>query len=330
METKVLLRLIKDDIKILENINDSFISQANPTCEEAEVALARAKALVMEFEMLSKNLSKEEQPQLFDEIKINAAEEEKSEKKIRSLRNFLPFIKSGEEKSVSPDTDHLQDKKEESQALKTDNFSPSGKSVNGMEDSSSVIESTNHIDAIPRIVPEENVTPSLIPESESDEEGNQMGNQPFSFLPESTGKEIDAEHLTDPEEIAIEADATSEEQTEMELLAENEGEGKKTLGETLGEKHQLVNDLLSQERSDAKFETKPLKSIREGIGINDRFLFIKELFRNNSEEYELAIKTLDELPGIEDAVKFLKQNFKWNKSEAGEKFLLLIKRRFAK
>jgi hypothetical protein len=63
--------------------------------------------------------------------------------------------------------------------------------------------------------------------------------------------------------------------------------------------------------------------------LNDRFLFIRELFQNNNDKFEQAISALDEFSTIEDAVKFLKQNFKWNKSEAAEKFLFLIKRRFS-
>lgn len=310
METKVLLRLIKDDIKILENINDSFISQTNLTCEEAEVALARSRALVMEFEMLSKNLSREEEPLLFGETQ-NAKADEESEKKVRSLRNFLPFIKS-EEKPVRPITDHP----------------------------GSLIEETT--------VSDEDVISSKEPDTIL---GNSIANELFS---ESTGTFSDKEKngnvvdskLLQPEVTTQNEDHTAQSNsvpavespfeaapggnTGAEIPSEKTAEEKKTIGEIPGEKHQLVNDLLSQERTEVKFETRPLKSIRDGIGINDRFLFIRELFLNNSEKYDQTLTALDGLTGIEDAVKYLKQNFKWSKSEAGEKFLLLIKRRFAK
>jgi hypothetical protein len=103
MDTKVLLRLIKDDIKILENLNDSFINHPNLSPEEVEVALARAKALLMEFEMLSKNISKDEESSATLELKEKpeVKTEEKGEKKVRSLRNLLPFIKAEEEVNAS-------------------------------------------------------------------------------------------------------------------------------------------------------------------------------------------------------------------------------------
>lgn len=274
MDTKVLLRLIKDDIKILENINDSFISQNNLTCEEAEVALARSRALVMEFEMLSKNLSKEEEPQLFGETKADKAADEEKEKKVRSLRNFLPFIKS-EEKSAPPVTDLPSNLKEE--ITVSAGYALSSEEPDAIRENSIVNES--HRESVDTFVgkQDENIVDSTAIQSEvfvtkNDDEPEKINSSP----------------------------------------AENPFE------------------VISRETNEGKFETRPLKSIRDGIGINDRFLFIRELFHNNSEKYDQTLATLDELTSIEDAVKFLKQNFKWSKSEAGEKFLLLIKRRFAK
>jgi hypothetical protein len=300
MDTKVLLRLIKDDIKILDNINNSFIDQANLTCEEAEVALARAKALVMEFEMLSKNLSKEEEPQLFGEVKSNH-EEEKKEKKVRSLRNFLPFIKSEEEKTVPVFTSNLED----------NNVEPGAKDE---------IEEPGIINPI-----SENVYDSISVPLETSgqivlqnpDEGKTGDVNIPEIQKEISEKEVTSENITSVK-------------IEPQIVSEKTSGDMKVFGETIGEKHQLVNDLLSQDKSESRFEKKPLKSIREGIGINDRFLFIRELFYNNAGKFDQTLNALDELNGIEDAVKFLKQNFKWNKSEAGEKFLLLIKRRFAK
>jgi hypothetical protein len=274
MDTKVLLRLIRDDIKILENINDSFISQNNLTCEEAEVALARSRALVMEFEMLSKNLSKEEEPQLFGETKADKAADEDKEKKVHSLRNFLPFIKS-EEKSASPATDLPSDLKEEIAVSAGDTLASEE----------------------PDAIKEDSIVNELHIETVDAFAGDKV------------------ENVVDPAVL----------QAEVSIMKNNDQPEK--IDSTPAEN---PFEVISRETNEGKFETRPLKSIRDGIGINDRFLFIRELFHNNSEKYDQTLTTLDELAGIEDAVRFLKQNFKWSKSEAGEKFLLLIKRRFAK
>lgn len=115
-----------------------------------------------------------------------------------------------------------------------------------------------------------------------------------------------------------------------EILAEEFNEVKKTLGEILGESHKLVNDILSPEKIETGYQITPINSIWDGIGINDRFLFIRELFANSSAKFEATIYALDKLATIQDAVNYLKMNFKWNKTEASQKFLVLVKRRFTK
>ena len=120
----------------------------------------------------------------------------------------------------------------------------------------------------------------------------------------------------------------------LQPIAEKEEEPvhptKKTLGETLGEAHQLVNDILSPEKGESGFQMLPISSLWDGIGINDRFLFVRELFGNNSSNFESAIDTIDQFNSIQEAVGYLKMNFKWNKTEASQKFTGLIKRRFTK
>lgn len=113
-----------------------------------------------------------------------------------------------------------------------------------------------------------------------------------------------------------------------EILADEFKEVKKTLNETLGESHQLVNDILSSEKDETGYKIIPINSIWDGIGINDRFLFIRELFANSSAKFENTVAALDRLATIQDAVSYLKMNFKWNKTEASQKFLVLVKRRF--
>ena len=115
-----------------------------------------------------------------------------------------------------------------------------------------------------------------------------------------------------------------------EVLTEKPIEVKKTLNETLGESHQLVNDILSPEKTESGYALIPINSIWDGIGINDRFLFIRELFANSSSKFENTIAILDKLSTIQEAVGYLKDNFKWNKTETSQKFLILVKRRFTK
>lgn len=60
-----------------------------------------------------------------------------------------------------------------------------------------------------------------------------------------------------------------------------------------------------------------VKDIRSHIGINDKYLFIEELFANNKPEYDNAVKTLNSFDNIVDAKKWidleLSSKYKWNK-----------------
>ena len=157
--------------------------------------------------------------------------------------------------------------------------------------------------------------------------------EPIDNLEEVTIDKVDA---AEESVVTIEVEAIQDipEQSE-EILAEEFKEVKKTLNETLGESNQgdshlMVNDILSPEKDETEYKIIPINSIWDGIGINDRFLFIRELFANSSAKLENTVTALDKLATIQDAVTYLKMNFKWNKTEASHKFLVLVKRRFTK
>ena len=78
-----------------------------------------------------------------------------------------------------------------------------------------------------------------------------------------------------------------------------------------------------------QFKAAPLQSLKEGLSLNDRFLFQRELFDNDKYRLDEVVSALDQLENINEAVDYLKANFKWNRSEASEKFVHLVKRRFS-
>ena len=79
----------------------------------------------------------------------------------------------------------------------------------------------------------------------------------------------------------------------------------------------------------SQFKALPLKSLKEGVSLNDRYLFQRELFDNDKSKLDETVATLDRFSNIREAVDYLKANFKWTKSEASEKFVQLVKRRFS-
>lgn len=94
------------------------------------------------------------------------------------------------------------------------------------------------------------------------------------------------------------------------------------------EEHSALNLEMKKEEF-SLFKATPLKSLKEGLILNDRYLFQRELFNNDKSRLDETIAALDRLTNIHEAVEYMKANFRWTKSEASEKFVRLVKRRFS-
>lgn len=120
--------------------------------------------------------------------------------------------------------------------------------------------------------------------------------------------------------------------------AERKDEVKKELHERLASAgtNESLNDKLKTvktERSDV-LKDQPIKDLRKGVGVNDRFLFIKELFKGDEVMYERSIKTINGFAILPEAEYWIRRELKlklaWNEQDAVVKqFDQLIKRRFA-
>lgn len=75
-----------------------------------------------------------------------------------------------------------------------------------------------------------------------------------------------------------------------------------------------------------------LADIKAGIGINDKFQFISELFAGNGDKYEEAIKQFNSLESIESSllyVEALRAQYGWkDDADAAQRLTELVKRRF--
>ena len=106
------------------------------------------------------------------------------------------------------------------------------------------------------------------------------------------------------------------------------------LGEKFSRQGKIIHDAISESsgmsRKDLSslHQSRPLKNIEEAIGINDRFLFIKELFGGESERYTQTMTELNSAVDFNEAYRYIEQNFSWDQeSEAVQKLLELVRRR---
>lgn len=109
----------------------------------------------------------------------------------------------------------------------------------------------------------------------------------------------------------------------------------KNINESTG-KSESLNDKLKQskiELSDRLTEV-PVRDLKKAIGVNDRFLFINELFRGDEAMYERSIKTINNFSIYPEAQYWIERELKvkigWKDSDPIVKqFDQLIKRRFS-
>lgn len=106
--------------------------------------------------------------------------------------------------------------------------------------------------------------------------------------------------------------------------------------EVISEKRESLNDRLKEEKKEVVHALKdtPIKDLRKGIGINDRFTFVNELFRGDDAMYERSIKTINGFHILSEAEYWINRELKfklgWNDSkETVQHFYHLVRRRFA-
>jgi len=102
------------------------------------------------------------------------------------------------------------------------------------------------------------------------------------------------------------------------------------------QKAESLNDKLKQGKTELVEVLKetPVKDLRKAVGINDRFLFINDLFRGDESMYERSIKTINSFNIFPEAEYWINRELKvklgWdNNHETVHHFDQLIKRRFS-
>lgn len=119
--------------------------------------------------------------------------------------------------------------------------------------------------------------------------------------------------------------------SDMPPLAEQ----KKEMNEAWGKTSPSLNDKLKTETTElgALLTEAPVKDLKKAIGINDRFVFLHELFRGDETMYERCIKTINNFRAYPEAEFWIERELKtklgWDENKDAVKyFRQLVKRRF--
>ena len=141
------------------------------------------------------------------------------------------------------------------------------------------------------------------------------------FVEEVPEEEIPARDLIDGDSIV------RENPFEMPRMDDGSDELDFEMAETLGESFMQEDHSLA-----AKLQQNPVHDLKSVIGINDKFLFVNELFGGSMEKYNKSIENLNDLKTMNGAMIYLNElkiELQWNSSnEAYQKLAELVKRKF--
>jgi hypothetical protein len=109
----------------------------------------------------------------------------------------------------------------------------------------------------------------------------------------------------------------------------------KELHEVIANKKESLNDKLKPEHKEVAHSLKDtaIKDLRKGIAVNDKFVFINELFRGDEAMYERSIKTINAFTIFQEAEYWINRELNvklgWNDdNEVVKHFYEVVRRRF--
>lgn len=108
------------------------------------------------------------------------------------------------------------------------------------------------------------------------------------------------------------------------------------INQAIGSKSESLNERFRMDQVElvTVLQDSPIQDLKKAIGINDRYLFINELFRGDETMYERSIKTINSFSIYAEANYWIQRELtlklSWNeRSDIVKHFYQLVKRRFS-
>jgi hypothetical protein len=108
---------------------------------------------------------------------------------------------------------------------------------------------------------------------------------------------------------------------------------KAIFADSFPDRHDSLNEQLGSSRREEDFaasiKSRPVNNLDEAIGVNDKFLFIREIFRGDQSSYSAALDKLNMAENISDARAIvMSYTGEGDESEAVKLLLDIVKRKF--
>ena len=110
------------------------------------------------------------------------------------------------------------------------------------------------------------------------------------------------------------------------LLSLYEEEPTPVLGEQFHEKPSVADTIACPK---GVAESAPVASLREAIGVADKFMLIRELFGGDADAYEKAIDALEVQPSFDDCIIYIAEHYTWSPNAQATKLVMeLLQRKY--
>lgn len=166
---------------------------------------------------------------------------------------------------------------------------------------------------------EEESEPAFEPESEVIPVPEQIDHKAaLSLYDDEDDEEPAAEPA--PEEQIVEEEPEEEPVEEVEESTEEPIEEEQPAAPV--EKVTLAELLAAENTVDVATAASSTLSLRQSIGINDKYILMRDLFAGDADYYESAISALDEFDNLDEAMLYIHDNFRWSPNSEGARLLM--------
>lgn len=128
--------------------------------------------------------------------------------------------------------------------------------------------------------------------------------------------------------MVMESKSQSQPQSQPQPVAQQPAEPQR-VGDVLGSGKKVVGDMKNMD----SMPTPPMSKItdlRKAIGLNDKFIMLRDLFAGNEEHYNTTIDMLNSFEDLDDCMIYIVENFAWNPDSEGAKLIVsLIERKLS-
>ena len=339
MDKRKLIQIIEKELEELKVLSEEVAADENDTALIIELAISKARLLCQEFELLRELSAKNIEIPADDSTEENDVDEDEisdisiSDPELEIVSFEEPELDEAPEEDDEDlpsfeDENEEDDFKEEEPEVDEDDLTDLTDDEDQDESEEDFIEGEIEEEELIEFG-ENNTEADEIEKPHLAQEHTELKTDPQPGVREITIDETDDEDLEPAKMPPV--SPVADRPVMREIPKPEELFQEKPIREDPLPKDRTLNDTIGETKlAEPILTSGPISSLRAAIGLNDRFLFIREIFGNNTDKYNRVIDQLDKLETQQQAVELLKANITLQKNETSMKFVDLLKRRFSK